>query len=79
MTQLALILYGIAIAASVAAICSAVFTYRASRRSYGEVVAPVLDLCEQWDGLSKGESATTRQIREAVRKGLEGADLPTGG
>lgn len=25
----------------------------------------VLDLCDRWDALSKGESPTTRQIREA--------------
>lgn len=26
----------------------------------------VLDLCDRWDQYSKGESPTTRQIREAV-------------
>lgn len=27
----------------------------------------VLSLCEKWDAMSKGETSTTRQIREAVR------------
>lgn len=29
-------------------------------------VKRVLDLCDYWDGLSKGETSTTRQIREAL-------------
>jgi hypothetical protein len=34
-----------------------------------EAVQPVLDLCDQWDVLSRGPTVTTRQIREVVRSG----------
>jgi len=29
-------------------------------------IARVLDLCDKWDELSKGESPTTQQLREAI-------------
>lgn len=30
-------------------------------------IARVLALCDEWDGLSKGETPTTRRIRDALR------------
>jgi hypothetical protein len=71
MIPLVLILDGVAIVCGVGAVCAAVWAYYLAQRCYGQVVAPVLGLCERWDGLSKGESETTRQIRAAIREGLE--------
>lgn len=31
----------------------------------GDVMSAVLDLCDRWDALSKGESPTTKAVREA--------------
>lgn len=31
-----------------------------------ETIEQIEDLCNKWDKLSKGETATTRQIREAI-------------
>lgn len=37
-------------------------------------MSAILDLCDRWDALSKGETVTTRLIREAYAQDLAEAE-----